>query len=171
VPADGTSAAGGTFGTFPFRGQPLPASAFVSVVPKSKHKGARKTLFALEVPVVVIFEHKCYDKLFTLAESLMFALLPLFKAGERLLKRFLKLLFSLPHSSHETRSIKFGPNLEPKILNVHQLGAGKPIQLATPTPGGPSGGRVARSFCFPGRKPVMSGRQTHIALGMAPLPE
>jgi len=32
-------------------------------------------------------------RLFTLAESLMFGLLPLFKAGERLLKRFLKLLF------------------------------------------------------------------------------
>jgi hypothetical protein len=48
----------GNFGTFPFRGQlsgkPLPASTFVSVVPKSKHKGAWKTQFALEVPVVVI---------------------------------------------------------------------------------------------------------------------
>jgi hypothetical protein len=48
----------GNFGTFPFRGQlsgkPLPASAFLFVVPKSKHKGAWKTLFALEVPVVVI---------------------------------------------------------------------------------------------------------------------
>jgi hypothetical protein len=48
----------GNFGTFPFRGQlsgkPLPASTFLSVVPKSKHKGAWKTQFALEVPVVVI---------------------------------------------------------------------------------------------------------------------
>ena len=46
------------FGTFPFRGQlsgkPLPASTFLSVVPKSKHKGAWKTEFALEVPIVVI---------------------------------------------------------------------------------------------------------------------
>jgi hypothetical protein len=46
------------FGTFPFRGQlsgePLPASTFLSVVPKSEHKGAWKTQFALEVSVVVI---------------------------------------------------------------------------------------------------------------------
>jgi hypothetical protein len=38
------------FGTFPFRGQlagkPLPASTFLCVVPKSKHKGAWKTQFA-----------------------------------------------------------------------------------------------------------------------------
>ena len=57
----------GTFGAFPFRGQlsgkPLPASTFLSVVPKSKHKGAWKTQFALEVPVVVIFEHKCYESI------------------------------------------------------------------------------------------------------------
>ena len=42
----------------PFRGQlsgkPLPASTILFVVPKSKHKGAWKTQFALEVPVVVI---------------------------------------------------------------------------------------------------------------------
>jgi hypothetical protein len=48
----------GNFGTFPFRGQlygkPLPASTFLSVVPKSEHKGAWKTQFALEVSVVVI---------------------------------------------------------------------------------------------------------------------
>jgi len=44
-------------------------------------------------------------------------------------------------------------------LNVHQLGAGKPIQLATPTPGGPPGGRVARSVCFPGGS--QSGRQAN----------
>ena len=43
----------GNFGTFPFRGQlygkPLPASTFLSVVPKSEHKGAWKTQFALDV--------------------------------------------------------------------------------------------------------------------------
>ena len=48
----------GNFGTFPFRGQlsgkPLPASTSVTVVSKSKHKGAWKTQFALEVAVVVI---------------------------------------------------------------------------------------------------------------------
>ena len=48
----------GNFGTFPFRGQlsgkPLPASTCVTVVPKSKHKGAWKTQFALEVAVVII---------------------------------------------------------------------------------------------------------------------
>jgi hypothetical protein len=48
----------GNFGTFPFRGQlsgkPLPASTFLVVVPKSEHKGAWKTQFALEVSVVVI---------------------------------------------------------------------------------------------------------------------
>jgi len=48
----------GNFGTYPFRGQlsgkPLPASTILSVVPKSKHKGASKTQFALEVSVVVI---------------------------------------------------------------------------------------------------------------------
>ena len=103
-------------------------------------------------------------KLFTLAESLMSGLLPLFKAGERL-----EAPFSLPHSSHETRSIKIGPNLEPKTLNVHQLDAGKSIQLATPTPGGPPGGRVARSVCFP--RGGQSGRKTHMAFGMALLPE
>ena len=60
MPADGISTAGGKLGTFPFRGQlygkPLPASTFLSVVPKSEHKGAWKTQFALEVSVVVYFE-------------------------------------------------------------------------------------------------------------------
>ena len=61
VPADGHQLCRwvtGDFGTSPFRGQVsgkrLPACAFTSVVPKSKHKGAWKTQFALEVPVVVI---------------------------------------------------------------------------------------------------------------------
>jgi hypothetical protein len=48
----------GNFGTLPFRGQlsgkPLPANTFLVVVPKSEHKGAWKTQFALEVSVVVI---------------------------------------------------------------------------------------------------------------------
>ena len=98
----------------------------------------------------------------------MFGLLPLFKAGERLLKSLLEAPFSLPHSSHETRSIKFGPNLEPKTLNVHQLDAGIPIQLATPRVDLPvEESRV--QFASPGGG--QSGRKTHMAFGMAPLPE
>ena len=57
----------GNFGTFPFRGQlsgkPLPASTSVTVVSKSKHKGAWKTQFALEVAVVVISKPKCYESI------------------------------------------------------------------------------------------------------------
>ena len=99
----------------------------------------------------------------------MFGLLPLFKAGERLLKSLLEAPFSLPHSSHETRSIKFGPNLDPKTLNVHQLDAGKPIQLATPTPVDlpVEDSRVQ----FASREEASQAGQTHMALGMAPLPE
>ena len=53
----------------------------------------------------------------------MFGFLSLFKAGERPLKCFLNVLFhSLTHRMN-LRSIKFGPNLDPKALNVHQLAA------------------------------------------------
>jgi hypothetical protein len=67
VPADGTSAAVGNFGTFPFPGQlsgkPLPATTCVNVVPKSEHKGAWKTQFALEVAVAVISSPNAYESI------------------------------------------------------------------------------------------------------------
>jgi hypothetical protein len=58
VPANDITLPVRNFGTFQFRGQlyarPPPASTFLSMVPKSEHKGARKIQFALEVSVVVI---------------------------------------------------------------------------------------------------------------------
>jgi hypothetical protein len=59
VPADGSSAAGGKLRHVPrFVGSYLASRCLPvtipSVVPKSKHKGASKTQFALEVSVVVI---------------------------------------------------------------------------------------------------------------------
>jgi hypothetical protein len=60
VPTDGINAANyesGDFGRSPFLGQlsgkPQPASAYASMVPRSKHKGASRPQFEAEVVVTV----------------------------------------------------------------------------------------------------------------------